>query len=193
MCSGRSRKPQRRVHPSVRSTLAQPIKSVCSYFLSIGIPVHPEGGRSDWSCELPSLITLDQASDKNLPRGECLFQATCQASLGNENDKMGRSLWCLRLVLATWMFCLFLLLLFGVCLALDCPELVCFNEKDKKHCVLLVLASCVCCFVASFVSASFISRLFGVGSWFVPRWLFCLFHACCSFLLFLSCWFTSRW
>ena len=62
------------------------------------------------------------------------------------------------------MFCLFLLLLFGVCLALDCPELVCFNEKDKKHCVLLVLASCVCCFVASFVSPSFISRLFGVGS-----------------------------
>ena len=60
------------------------------------------------------------------------------------------------------MFCLFLLLLFGVCLALDCPELVCFNEKDKKHCVLLVLASCVCCFVASFVSPSFISRLFDV-------------------------------
>ena len=48
------------VHPSVRSTLAQPIKSVCSYFLPIGSPVHPEGGRSDWSCELPSLITLDQ-------------------------------------------------------------------------------------------------------------------------------------
>ena len=60
------------------------------------------------------------------------------------------------------MFCLFLLLLFGVCLALDCPELVCFNEKDKKHCVLFVLASCVCCFVASFVSPCFISRLFDV-------------------------------
>ena len=64
MCSGRSRKPQKGVHPSVhpsirpsdRSTLAQPIKSVCSYFLPIESPRSFRGGRSDWSWDLPSLV-----------------------------------------------------------------------------------------------------------------------------------------
>ena len=98
-------------------------------------------------------------------------------------------------LLATWMICLFFLLLFGVCLALARPALVCFaNEKDKKHCVLLVSRACVlclllCCFVCfAFLYLAFVWRCF------LPRWLFCFFHVCCLFLLWLlSCWFVSRW
>ena len=94
MCSGRSRKPQRRVRPSVRpsvrSTLAQPIKSACFYFPPIESPVHPGGGRSDWSCELPSLITLDRVI--KIYSGVSVFSNHVPSLVGNEKDKMGLSL-----------------------------------------------------------------------------------------------------
>ena len=43
----------------IPSTLAQPIKSVNFNFLPIESPRSFRGGQSDWSCELPSLITVD--------------------------------------------------------------------------------------------------------------------------------------
>ena len=77
------------IRPSVRSTLAQPIKSVCSYFLPIGSPVHPEGGRSNWSCELPSLITLDQLErDKIYPGVSVRFKPReRQQKFGQSNTR----------------------------------------------------------------------------------------------------------
>ena len=70
------------VHPSIHpSTLAQPIKSVCFYFPPIESPVHPGGGRSDWSFELPSLITLDRVIKIYPGVSVCFKPRGCQTSL----------------------------------------------------------------------------------------------------------------
>ena len=44
----------------IRSTLAQSIKSVYFNFLPIESPRSFRVGQSDWSCDLPSLIIVDQ-------------------------------------------------------------------------------------------------------------------------------------
>ena len=44
----------------IRSTLAQPIKYVHFYFLPIESPRSFRAGQSDWSCDVPSLIIVDQ-------------------------------------------------------------------------------------------------------------------------------------
>ena len=100
MCSGRSREPQKGVRPSVHPSVHPSIRPIhfsssnqnrVFLFSTNREPRPSRGGRSDWSFELPSLITLDQLErDKPVTRGECLFQATWQASLGNEKGKMGR-------------------------------------------------------------------------------------------------------
>ena len=57
-------------HP-IPSTLAKPIKYVNFNFLPIESPRSSRGGRFDWLCDLPSLITVDQ-----LERGKQLVLVT---------------------------------------------------------------------------------------------------------------------
>ena len=101
MCSGRSRKPQRRVRPSIRPSV-RPIHFSSANQIRVFVfsvnrepPLIP-GGRFDWLCDLPSLIHVDQLEREIAYSGWRRFQATWPRAsflvVGSENeeDSVGR-------------------------------------------------------------------------------------------------------